>query len=78
MIHSKRHRGIHQTTSPGRQQAVVLFSLIFLIVFYPLSAHAASACDLNSDGSTTVSDVQLCANQAIHITACATGNTEGT
>jgi hypothetical protein len=35
---------------------------------------AGSACDLNSDSATNVSDVQLCANQAIGVTTCATGD----
>ena len=35
---------------------------------------SASACDLNGDGSTNVSDVQLCVNQAIGVTACTTGD----
>jgi hypothetical protein len=33
-----------------------------------------SACDLNQDSSTNVSDVQLCVNQAIGTTACASGD----
>jgi hypothetical protein len=31
-------------------------------------------CDINTDGSTNVADVQLCANQAIGVTACSTGD----
>ncbi len=34
----------------------------------------ASACDINSNGSTNVTDVQLCANQAIGVSACTTGD----
>jgi hypothetical protein len=34
----------------------------------------ASACDLNNDGSTNVSDVQIAANQAIGAAACAAGD----
>jgi hypothetical protein len=33
-----------------------------------------SPCDLNTSGSTNVSDVQLCANQAIGVSACTTGD----
>jgi hypothetical protein len=33
-----------------------------------------SACDVNGDGFTNVSDVQLCANQAIGTAACSTGD----
>jgi glucose/arabinose dehydrogenase len=33
-----------------------------------------SPCDLNNDGSANISDVQLCVNQAIGITACSTGD----
>jgi hypothetical protein len=35
---------------------------------------SASACDINADGSTNVSDVQICANQAIGMAACASGD----
>jgi hypothetical protein len=35
---------------------------------------AGSACDLNADSSTNVSDVQLCANQAIGVIGCTTGD----
>ena len=34
----------------------------------------ANACDMNSSGATDVSDVQLCANQAIGAVACSTGD----
>ena len=33
-----------------------------------------SACDINNDSSTNVTDVQLCANQAIAVAACAAGD----
>ncbi len=33
-----------------------------------------SACDINANGSTNVTDVQLCANQAIGVTTCTTGD----
>jgi len=33
-----------------------------------------SACDLNADSSTNVTDVQLCANQAISASPCSTGD----
>ena len=32
------------------------------------------ACDLNGDGSTNVSDVQLCVNQAIGVQSCTSGD----
>jgi acetyltransferase-like isoleucine patch superfamily enzyme len=35
---------------------------------------SGSACDLNADSSTNVTDVQLCANQAIGVSACSTGD----
>ena len=35
---------------------------------------STTACDLNADGSTNVSDVQLCVNQAIGASACTTGD----
>jgi hypothetical protein len=35
---------------------------------------AGSACDVNKDNSTNVSDVQLCVNQAIGTVACSTGD----
>jgi hypothetical protein len=38
------------------------------------SASAGSACDLNIDGSTNVSDVQVCANQAIGAATCSMGD----
>jgi hypothetical protein len=34
----------------------------------------ASTCDLNNDSATNVSDVQICANQAIGTVACSTGD----
>ena len=37
-------------------------------------APSASTCDLNGDGSTNVSDVQLCVNQAIGSAACTSGD----
>jgi hypothetical protein len=37
-------------------------------------APPTSACDLNNDSSTNVSDVQLCANQAIGALGCTTGD----
>jgi hypothetical protein len=37
-------------------------------------APPASACDLNGDSATNVSDVQLCVNQAIGTVACSTGD----
>jgi hypothetical protein len=33
-----------------------------------------SACDINNDSATNVSDVQLCANQAIGVIGCTTGD----
>ena len=33
-----------------------------------------SSCDLNNDGVTNVSDVQLCVNQAIGVQSCTTGD----
>ena len=51
---------------------------------YPINANgfpnpsvttaSGSACDLNGDGSTNVSDVQLCVNQAIGAQSCTTGD----
>jgi hypothetical protein len=35
---------------------------------------SGSVCDLNNDSSTNVSDVQLCANQAIGVIGCTTGD----
>jgi hypothetical protein len=35
---------------------------------------SGSACDINGDSSTNVSDVQLCANQAIGVIGCTTGD----
>jgi hypothetical protein len=35
---------------------------------------AGSACDINSDSFTNVSDVQLCANQAIGVNVCSAGD----
>ena len=40
----------------------------------PQSAPPTSTCDLNGDGVTNVSDVQLCVNQAIGVTACTSGD----
>jgi hypothetical protein len=37
----------------------------------------AAGCDLNSDSSTNVSDVQLCVNQAIGVIACTSGDIDG-
>jgi hypothetical protein len=39
-----------------------------------VSSSVTSACDLNGDGSANVSDVQLCANQAIGMAACSTAD----
>lgn len=36
-----------------------------------------SRCDVNSSGTLTVHDVQLCANQIIGLTACTTGDING-
>jgi dienelactone hydrolase len=36
-----------------------------------------SPCDVNGNGSTNVTDVQLCANQAIGVSACAAGDVNG-
>jgi hypothetical protein len=33
-----------------------------------------SACDINADSATNVSDVQICANQAIGVVACSSGD----
>jgi hypothetical protein len=38
------------------------------------SGAAASACDVNNDSTTNVSDVQLCANQAIGMATCSAGD----
>jgi hypothetical protein len=39
-----------------------------------VSGAASSACDLNGDSATNVSDVQTCVNQAIGVAACGTGD----
>ena len=39
-----------------------------------VSGTIGSACDLNGDGSTNVSDVQICVNQAIGAQSCTTGD----
>ena len=38
------------------------------------STSTGSACDVNADGTTNVSDVQLCVNQAIGASSCNTGD----
>jgi hypothetical protein len=43
-------------------------------VWGALGGSSGSTCDLNSDSSTNVSDVQLCANQAIGVIGCTTGD----
>jgi hypothetical protein len=39
-----------------------------------VSPPPANACDLNGDNSTNVSDVQICANQAVGVAACGSGD----
>jgi hypothetical protein len=46
---------------------------VLALLFLAVSAHAAG-CDVNSDSSTNVADVQLCVNQAISVLACSTGD----
>jgi hypothetical protein len=50
---------------PARQRFDVLMGL---------AAPIGSACDLNGDSATNVSDVQQCVNQAIGAAACSTGD----
>jgi hypothetical protein len=52
------------------------FAVLVLTAFVAASAHAA-ACDINGDNTTNISDVQLCANQAIGATVCSTGDING-
>jgi hypothetical protein len=43
-------------------------------LFYGAGSATVSACDLNRDSATNVSDVQQCVNQAIGTAACSTGD----
>jgi hypothetical protein len=43
----------------------------------PLPQSAASACDLNSDGSVNGADVQLAINQSIGVSSCSTADLDG-
>jgi hypothetical protein len=49
------------------------FVLLSMALSIASSAHAAG-CDVNSDASTNVADVQVCVNQAISVVACTTGD----
>jgi hypothetical protein len=55
---------------PNRGQAVAMADTGFGRV-------ASSQCDLNQDGHTTVSDVQLVINQALGLSPCGTGDLAG-
>jgi hypothetical protein len=49
---------------------------ILLLTCLAVSSHAAG-CDVNSDASTNVADVQLCVNQAISVGTCTSGDIDG-
>ena len=55
---------------PNRGQAVAMADT-------GLGRVASSQCDLNQDGHTTVSDVQLVINQALGLSPCGTGDLAG-
>ena len=44
------------------------------VVSWAVAAPSLSPCDMNADRLTNVSDVQLCANQAIGSTVCSSGD----
>jgi hypothetical protein len=71
---------LSQFDRPGKltklTQLTKLSKPVFALLFFAISAHAAG-CDVNSDSSTNVADVQLCVNQAISVLACTTGDIDG-
>jgi hypothetical protein len=56
----------------GNSQAPLVH--VFKVAGNPGTVPPGSACDVNNDNATNVSDVQQCVNQAIGTTACTTGD----
>ncbi len=47
---------------------------VYAIEYSPQNSSNISTCDLNKDSSTNITDVQLCANQAIGAARCGSGD----